>query len=66
MFSALRLAKRFSEEQAKFYGAQIVMALEYLQNLNIIYRYFAASQAFVYVPAHIITLQRFETGEPSL
>jgi protein kinase A len=38
MFSALRHAKRFSEDQSRFYGAQIVMALEYLQNLNIIYR----------------------------
>eukprot|EP00037_Helgoeca_nana_P005710 m.53512 g.53512 ORF g.53512 m.53512 type:complete len:354 (-) comp16671_c0_seq1:47-1108(-) len=38
MFSALRLAKRFPENQAKFYAAQIIMALEYLQNLSIIYR----------------------------
>mmetsp|Transcript_28383 Transcript_28383/g.74548 ORF Transcript_28383/g.74548 Transcript_28383/m.74548 type:complete len:355 (+) Transcript_28383:21-1085(+) len=38
MFSALRKARKFSESQSRFYGAQIVLALEYLQNLNIIYR----------------------------
>lgn len=38
MFSALRRSRKFPETQARFYSAQIVMALEYLQNLNIIYR----------------------------
>lgn len=38
MFSSLRSAGRFEESRSRFYAAQIVLALEYLQHLNIIYR----------------------------
>jgi len=38
MFSSLRKEKKFSEPRSRFYGGQIVIALEYLQHLNIIYR----------------------------
>eukprot|EP01113_Clastostelium_recurvatum_P006206 TRINITY_DN12814_c0_g1_i3.p2 TRINITY_DN12814_c0_g1~~TRINITY_DN12814_c0_g1_i3.p2 ORF type:complete len:424 (+),score=104.72 TRINITY_DN12814_c0_g1_i3:1456-2727(+) len=38
MFSHLRRAGRFSNEVARFYTAEIVLALEYLHNLNIVYR----------------------------
>ena len=38
LFSHLRRAGRFPESQCIFYAAQIVLALEYLQTLNVIYR----------------------------
>lgn len=38
MFSHLRRAGRFSDETTKFYVSQIVLALEYLHNLDIVYR----------------------------
>eukprot|EP00040_Diaphanoeca_grandis_P018885 m.99402 g.99402 ORF g.99402 m.99402 type:complete len:355 (+) comp27156_c2_seq1:97-1161(+) len=38
MFSSLRKEQRFTEARSKFYAGQIVIALEYLQYLNIIYR----------------------------
>eukprot|EP00455_Lapot_gusevi_P010761 TRINITY_DN14900_c0_g1_i5.p1 TRINITY_DN14900_c0_g1~~TRINITY_DN14900_c0_g1_i5.p1 ORF type:complete len:359 (+),score=86.70 TRINITY_DN14900_c0_g1_i5:179-1255(+) len=38
MFSLLRREGRFSNEKARFYAAEIVSALEYLHNQNIIYR----------------------------
>jgi serine/threonine protein kinase len=38
LFGLLSKKSRFSEEQTKFYAAQIVMALEYLHERDIIYR----------------------------
>lgn len=38
LFSHLRKAGHFTEIRSVFYGSQVVLALEYLQNLNIIYR----------------------------
>ncbi|XP_055589567.1 cAMP-dependent protein kinase catalytic subunit beta-like [Uranotaenia lowii] len=38
MYSLLRSNKRFSEDQSKFYAAQIALALEYLHYLNLVYR----------------------------
>jgi serum/glucocorticoid-regulated kinase 2 len=38
LFGVLSKKSRFSEEQTKFYAAQIVLALEYLHERDIIYR----------------------------
>lgn len=38
LFGLLSKKKRLSEEQARFYSAQILLALEYLHQHNIIYR----------------------------
>lgn len=38
MFYLLRRQKMFQESVAKFYAAEILLALEYLHNRNIIYR----------------------------
>ena len=38
LFYHLQQAGRFSEERAKFYTAEIILALEYLHNAGIVYR----------------------------
>ncbi|ESN96796.1 hypothetical protein HELRODRAFT_67692, partial [Helobdella robusta] len=38
MFSHLRQSGRFTEEQTKFYAGQIVLVLEYLHNIDVVYR----------------------------
>lgn len=38
LFFHLRKEKKFDEERAKFYAAEIILALEYLHSKNIIYR----------------------------
>ena len=38
LFSHIAKAKRFSEERARFYTAEIILALEYLHEMDIIYR----------------------------
>ncbi|KAK9507817.1 hypothetical protein O3M35_007591 [Rhynocoris fuscipes] len=38
LFILLRKFKKFNENLSQFYGAQVLLALEYLHNLNIIYR----------------------------
>ena len=38
LFSHLRKDKKFSESRAKFYAAEIILALECLHSNNIIYR----------------------------
>ena len=48
LFFHLGKVGRFPEERAKFYAAQITLALEYVHSLDIIYRYVRA-----YVLTHI-------------
>ena len=43
MFHHLRDVGRFGESHSRFYAAQIVLAFEYLHNMNIIYRCLVAS-----------------------
>lgn len=38
MFHHLRAARRFDESRAKFYAAEILLALEYLHELGVVYR----------------------------
>ena len=38
LFQHLKAKKRFDEHTAKFYAAEIVLALEYLHNMDIVYR----------------------------
>mmetsp|Transcript_21705 Transcript_21705/g.15547 ORF Transcript_21705/g.15547 Transcript_21705/m.15547 type:complete len:121 (+) Transcript_21705:369-731(+) len=38
LYYHIRKEKRFSEQQAKFYVAEIVLALEYLHNKGVVYR----------------------------
>jgi serine/threonine protein kinase len=39
LFFHLRRAFKFTEERAKFYCAELILALEYLHNKGIVYRY---------------------------
>lgn len=38
MFTHLRKAKKFNEKRAKFYAAQVYLALRYLHDLGYVYR----------------------------
>jgi serum/glucocorticoid-regulated kinase 2 len=38
MFTHLRKAKRFNEGRAKFYAAQVYLALKYMHDLGYVYR----------------------------
>ncbi|ENN72184.1 hypothetical protein YQE_11169, partial [Dendroctonus ponderosae] len=38
MFTHLREQKKFDESMSKFYGAQVILAFEYLHHLGVIYR----------------------------
>ncbi|XP_017020988.1 cAMP-dependent protein kinase catalytic subunit 2-like isoform X1 [Drosophila kikkawai] len=38
LFTYLRRVRKFNEKQARFYGAQVVLALEYLHQMHLIYR----------------------------
>lgn len=38
LFKHLRDSKRFSEENAKFYAASVVLAFEYLHSMKVVYR----------------------------
>ena len=38
LFNLLSKKRRFSEDQAKFYAAQMVLALEHLHQNNVVYR----------------------------
>eukprot|EP01015_Nassula_variabilis_P011233 TRINITY_DN19110_c0_g1_i1.p1 TRINITY_DN19110_c0_g1~~TRINITY_DN19110_c0_g1_i1.p1 ORF type:complete len:333 (+),score=60.04 TRINITY_DN19110_c0_g1_i1:13-1011(+) len=47
LFQHLRKFRRFNEEKAKFYAAQLVLALEYLHSEDIIYRDLKPENIFI-------------------
>lgn len=46
LFSYLRFERHFTDETAKFYASEIVLALEYLHSKNIVYRDLKVSKQF--------------------
>ena len=39
LFTYINREKRFSEDRTRFYSSEIILALEYLHEMDIIYRY---------------------------
>ena len=53
LFYHLHNLGRFTEDQAKFYFAEVILALEYLHNLNIIYRDLKPENILLDIDGHI-------------
>ena len=53
LFFHLRRAFRFSEDKAKFYCAELVLALEYIHKKNILYRDLKPENILVGSDGHI-------------
>ncbi|KAI9302885.1 kinase-like domain-containing protein [Cunninghamella echinulata] len=53
MFNLLRRSKRFPDHVAKFYGAEVTLALEYLHNQHIVYRDLKPENILLDVHGHI-------------
>ncbi|KAI8987226.1 kinase-like domain-containing protein [Pilobolus umbonatus] len=53
LFSILKQKKKFSEEDAKFYSAEIVLALTYLHSKNIVYRDLKPENILIDATGHI-------------
>ena len=54
LFWHLQNEIRFSEERAKFYAAEIILALEYLHKYNIVHRYSILYYLFRVKIEHVI------------
>ena len=53
MFFHLNRLRRFSEAQAKFYFAEILLGIEYLHSKNVVYRDIKPENILIDVDGHI-------------
>jgi len=65
LFWHLQKETRFSEERARFYIAELILALEHLHKYDIVYRQASASPSFLLVPDPLFFFspQGFEARE---
>lgn len=63
LFFHLSRERVFTEERARFYGAEIVSALEYLHSRDVVYRDIKVSAPSP--PGEVPGTRRMHTGEPS-
>ena len=61
MFTHLRKAGRFTDEVAKFYAAEVVLAWEYIHSRNIIYRDLKPENLLINADGH---LKAWAAGQP--
>lgn len=54
LFFHLKTARGFDEDRAKFYGAEVVLAMEHLHSLNIIYRDLKPENVLLDETGHIV------------
>jgi serine/threonine protein kinase len=53
LFYLLQCKSRFSESQAKFYFAEMLLGLEYVHSQNVLYRDLKPENVFVDIDGHI-------------
>lgn len=61
LFSYYRQAGRFKESAVQFYTSEIILALEYLHNLSIVYRYDSNIHPIFLI--FLLEIQRSEIGK---
>ena len=65
LFAHLRSSKRFSEYRAKFYGAELILALQHLHDSDIIYRDLKLENILMDHTGHIV-LTDFGLSKPDI